>query len=126
MRRILWSDIRRMCCRPLGRIPAPSCYSRFGTPYLLPSTGGYPPSPLSIGISGLGGNSRQIFEFKGLIAKIFENQRLRGDASVRSGLWRLRSRSRLSNSWRKTDVSRGLRARQRLVLEWTTKLVIVI
>jgi hypothetical protein len=32
------------------------------------------PSPLSIGIIGLGGNSRKIFEFKGLIAKIFINQ----------------------------------------------------
>jgi hypothetical protein len=33
-----------------------------------------PPPPLSIGIMGLGGNSRKIFEFKGLIAKIFINQ----------------------------------------------------
>jgi hypothetical protein len=35
------------------------------------------------------------------------------------------SRSQLSNSWRKTSVSRGPRARQRLGLDWTTKLVIV-
>jgi hypothetical protein len=38
--------------------------------HMLPT----PPPPLSIGIIGLGGNSRKIFEFKGLIAKIFINQ----------------------------------------------------
>jgi hypothetical protein len=34
----------------------------------------YPSSPVAIGIIGLGGNSRKIFGFKGLIAKVFENQ----------------------------------------------------
>jgi hypothetical protein len=35
---------------------------------------GYPPPPRSFGIIGLGGNSSQVFEFKGLTAKVFENQ----------------------------------------------------
>jgi hypothetical protein len=34
----------------------------------------YPPPPLAIGIIGLGGNSGQIFDFKGVTAKVFENQ----------------------------------------------------
>ena len=37
-----------------------------------------PPSPLSIRIMGLGGNSRKIFEFKGVTGKIFINQSLTG------------------------------------------------
>jgi hypothetical protein len=35
---------------------------------------GTPPPPRSFGIIGLGGNSSQVFEFKGLTAKVFENQ----------------------------------------------------
>src|SRR5271157_2552873 len=38
--------------------------------------GGYPPSPRSIGIMGLGGKSRQVFGFKGLIGKVFRNKGL--------------------------------------------------
>jgi hypothetical protein len=38
--------------------------------------GGYPPSPRSFGIMELGGNSCQIFGFKGLAGKFFKNQRL--------------------------------------------------
>jgi hypothetical protein len=38
---------------------------------------GYPPPPLAIGIIGLGGNYRQIFEFKGVIGKVFINQGVR-------------------------------------------------
>jgi len=34
------------------------------------------PLPLSIGIIGLGGNSRKIFEFEGLIRKISRNKDL--------------------------------------------------
>jgi len=37
-------------------------------------TGGTPPSPLAIGIMGLARNSRQIFAFKGLMAKVFRKQ----------------------------------------------------
>ena len=53
-----------------------SLYPDFPAYYSL-VTGGTPPSPLSIGIIELDGNSRKIFGFKGLIGKIFRNKDLR-------------------------------------------------
>jgi hypothetical protein len=41
---------------------------------ILPVSTLPPLPPLSIRIMGLGGNSRKIFEFKGVIGKIFINQ----------------------------------------------------
>src|ERR1035437_9054240 len=46
------------------------------TPKVLTRVYHYPPPPLSSGIIELGGNSRKIFEFKGLIWKIFRNKDL--------------------------------------------------
>jgi hypothetical protein len=52
-----------------------------------------PPPPLAIGIMGLGGNSRKIFESKGLIAKFFENQSLIVVKEPKNGLGELRGLS---------------------------------
>src|ERR1019366_7780562 len=46
---------------------------------------GTPLPPRSFGIIELGGNSRQIFEFKGLTGKVFQNQRLRLSKSAGNG-----------------------------------------
>ena len=47
---------------------------------------GVPPlPPRSSGIMELGGNSRQVFGFKGLTAKVFENQQVRLSNSAESG-----------------------------------------
>jgi len=45
-----------------------------------------PPSPRSFGIIELGGNSRKIFEFKGVIWKIFRNKELRAKKPAASPL----------------------------------------
>ena len=44
-----------------------------------------PPSPRSFGIIGLGGKFHQVFEFKGLAGKVFQNQRLRLSKSAENG-----------------------------------------
>jgi hypothetical protein len=46
---------------------------------------GVPPLPPAIGIISLGGKSRKIFEFKGLIGKIFRNKDLRLSKSSENG-----------------------------------------
>jgi len=61
--------------------------------YLLFGTGGVPPHPLSIGIIELGGKSRKIFEFKGLIRKIFRNKDLACQRALKMGLGQLRGPS---------------------------------
>jgi hypothetical protein len=51
------------------------------------------PSPRSFGIIGLGEKSRQIFEFKGLIRKIFRNKELGCQRALKMGLGQLRGPS---------------------------------
>src|SRR5208282_620489 len=54
---------------------------------------GVPPSPLSIGIMGLGRKSRQIFGFKGLIGKVFRNKHLAPQIALKMALGQLRGPS---------------------------------
>src|ERR1019366_3086588 len=51
---------------------------------------GTPPPPRSFGIMGLDGKSRKIFEFKGLICKIFRNKDLACQRALKMGLGQLR------------------------------------
>ncbi|MGD0793608.1 MAG: hypothetical protein ABR920_17735, partial [Terriglobales bacterium] len=69
------ADVHGLCQRFAGG--AVSLYSCLFTLKVLTLVLPNPPSPRSFGIIGLGGNSRQVFEFKGLIGKVFHNQRLR-------------------------------------------------
>ena len=52
--------------------------------------GGTPPSPRSFGIIGLGGKSRQVFGFKGLIGKVSRNKDLACQRALKMGLGQLR------------------------------------
>src|SRR5271157_2098273 len=51
---------------------------------------GVPPSPRSFGIIGLGGKSRQVFGFKGLIGKVSRNKDLACQRALKMGLGQLR------------------------------------
>ena len=50
----------------------------------------YTPSPLPIGIIGLGANYRKIFGLKGLIRKIFRNKDLAPKTALKMSLGQLR------------------------------------
>jgi hypothetical protein len=65
----------------LGCLKSLSSYSEGINPWLPP-----PPPPRSFGIIGLGRNSSQIFEFKGLIRKIFRNKDLGCQRALKIGL----------------------------------------
>ena len=69
---------------------------------------GVPPSPRSFGIIELGGKSRQVFGFKGLIGKVFRNK----DLAVKIGLNR-----------RIQDFGDGLTPAKRLKLSKSTDAV---
>ena len=56
-----------------------------------------PLPPRSIGLIGLGRNSSQIFEFKGLIRKIFRNKDLGCQRALKMGLGQLRGPSWLTD-----------------------------
>jgi hypothetical protein len=76
----------------LGCLKSLSSYSEGINPCLLP------PPPRSIGIIGLGRNSSQIFEFKGLIRKIFRNKDLGCQRALKMGLGQLRGASWLTDT----------------------------
>ena len=61
-----------------------------------------PPSPRSFEIMGLGGKSRQVFGFKGLASKVFQNQRLRLSKSAENGFG---AASRAERSFAKVRIS---------------------
>jgi hypothetical protein len=54
---------------------------------------GVPPLPRSFGIIGLGGKSRQVFGFKGVIGKVFRNKDLGCQRALKMGLEQLRGPS---------------------------------
>jgi len=84
------SDLSGLRPRPLGcrDFRQPPIYSEVINPCLL-----LPPPPRFIGIIGLGGNSRQVFEFKGLIGKVFRNKDLGCQRALKMGLGQLRGPS---------------------------------
>ena len=81
-------------CEALERFLFLPVYSEYNNQLVW----GYPPPPLSIGIIGLGGKSRKIFEFKGLIRKIFRNKDLACQRALKMVLGQLRGPSWETNT----------------------------
>src|ERR1035437_2551682 len=67
-----------------------------------------PPSPRSFGIIELGGKSRQVFGFKGLIGKVFRNKDLICQIALKMGLGQLRGPSWLTGAPLTTPIRSSL------------------
>ena len=102
-------------------LPASSRFSHFAafvsSVYWL-VLAGVPPSPRYIGIIGLGRDSREIFEFKGLIRKIFWNKELGCQRALKMGLGQLRGPSWLTGTPRNCPNQISIVAHDGVLCQW--------